>query len=228
MQLCAVFDLAFVDLEFLIFVPCLDLLLFIFLLIFLSLVVGSLLVDLLAGFAGGVAPSSRRPPPTRGNCPGPCPRSLPADSRPTEDRSRQSPGAVPARWQPTGPGRRRSGVTRIHRLPAAAIGITLAVAACAQQPAPVGTVSGLVRGWGGPAVMIHGKSRQAINGAPMTHQAVTLTGGHRVVRVTTDASGRFSARVPPGTYDVTSCASTTRVVVQAGQSSSLDLRCYFP
>lgn len=30
MQLCAVFDLAFVDLEFLIFVPCLDLLLFIF------------------------------------------------------------------------------------------------------------------------------------------------------------------------------------------------------
>ena len=62
----------------------------------------------------------------------------------------------------------------------------------------------------------------------MTHQAVTLTGGHRVVRLTTDASGLFSARVAPGTYEVTSCASPTQIVVHAGQSASLALRRYFP
>lgn len=105
---------------------------------------------------------------------------------------------------------------------------TVAVAACASQPATPGTVPGVVRGWGGPAVLIHGKPRVAINGAPMTHQAVTLTSRHRVVRVTTDGAGRFSARVAPGTYVVTSCASPATAVVRAGRSLSLDLRCYFP
>ena len=111
---------------------------------------------------------------------------------------------------------------------AAVLGATVTVAACTAQPATPGTVSGVVRGWGGPAVLVHGKPRQAINGAPMTHQAVTLTGRHGVVHATTDGSGRFSARVPPGTYVVSSCASPARVVVHAARSVSLDLRCYFP
>ena len=104
---------------------------------------------------------------------------------------------------------------------------TAAVTACADQPATLGTVAHAVRGRGGPTVLIRGKPQQATNGAPMTHQAVTPTGGHRV-RVTTDASGRFSARMAPGTYDVTSSASSTKVVVHAGRSASSDLRCYFP
>lgn len=85
-----------------------------------------------------------------------------------------------------------------------------------------------MRGWGGPAVLIHGKPRVAIRGAPLTHQAVTLTSRHGVVRVTTDGAGRFSARVAQLTYVVTSCAGPATAVVHAGRSLSLDLRFYFP
>jgi hypothetical protein len=105
---------------------------------------------------------------------------------------------------------------------------TFAAAACGSQPSTPGRVAGVVRGWGGPAVLIHGKPQVAINGAPMTHQSVTLTSRRGVVHVTTDGAGRFSARVAPGTYVVTSCASPATAVVHAGRSLSLDLRCYFP
>ena len=133
------------------------------------------------------------------------------------------------RRQPTSGGGRQSGVRGGQAIQGAAVLVaTVAAAACGSQPATPGTVAGVLRGWGGPALLVHGQPRVAINGAPMTHQAVTLTSPHGVVRVTTDGTGRFSARVAPGTYVVTSCASPATAVVHAGRSLSLDLRCYFP
>lgn len=103
------------------------------------------------------------------------------------------------------------------------------VAACSHQAAATGMVSGVVRTYGGPAVVVDGKVTMAMNGVATAGQTVTASrGGRSVATTTTDKNGRFSLALSPGDYIVTACAPGVNAAVRAEQTTSVELTCAVP
>jgi hypothetical protein len=120
-----------------------------------------------------------------------------------------------------------------HMRTAALIGICvclLGLSACAggSDPASVaasGTLTGRVLMYGGPANATTGK--QALSGVPEPNVTVTVqSGSGSITRTTTDAAGRFTFHVTPGTYTLQNCGEQVHVEVRAGRSISED--CVMP
>ena len=117
----------------------------------------------------------------------------------------------------------------------AAIVIVLALAECAlvgcassgggADASGQGTVTGVVRTYGGPLLP---NGQMAANGNPSSGVTVTATSNGKTVASTvtgTDGSYRFT--LPPGSYVVTGCSNAT-VVASAGLVAHQDLRCDVP
>ena len=115
---------------------------------------------------------------------------------------------------------------------AASIGLMLALTACSQQSpstngvsasstaATTGTLSGLVRMYGGPMNPQTGK--QALNGSPGPDWTVkVLSGSQTVAEAKSDAAGKFRFSLAPGRYTL-ACGQEPSVVVVAGQTVSVD------
>lgn len=121
----------------------------------------------------------------------------------------------------------------------ASIGLFLAVAslmagtsACtgSSQQSADATVSGTVRGYGGPAVLIHGKPRMAVDGAPEPNQPITArrTDG-LVVNSASGRDGRYGIGLPPGRYVIRAgCSIAVTITVRSGELLTVPLRCDFP
>jgi hypothetical protein len=113
------------------------------------------------------------------------------------------------------------------------IGLLLALSACsapqsgstsgaATSPtgATTGTLTGLVRMYGGPMNPQTGK--QALNGSPGRDWPVTvLSGGQTVAETTSDADGTFRLTLAPGRYTL-ACGQEPGVTVVAGHTVSVD------
>jgi len=83
-----------------------------------------------------------------------------------------------------------------------------------------GTVSGVVRGHGGPATPAH--PRGAYTGQPLPGYDLVFTDAvGDSVTVTTDARGRYSVSLSPGTWAV-ACGARAHVAVAAGARTTLD------
>lgn len=83
-----------------------------------------------------------------------------------------------------------------------------------------GTLTGVVRMFGGPLDPSTG--RQALNGRPASRWRVTVRSGTRVVaQVTSDPTGRFTVRLPQGSYQL-DCLGPRSVVVIVGQTTTGD------
>ena len=115
---------------------------------------------------------------------------------------------------------------------AASIGLMLALTACSQQSpstsgvpasstaATTGTLTGLVRMYGGPMNPQTGK--QALNGSPGPDWTVkVLSGTQTVAEAKSDAAGKYRFSLAPGRYTV-ACGQEPSVVVVAGQTVSVD------
>jgi hypothetical protein len=115
---------------------------------------------------------------------------------------------------------------------AASIGLMLALTACSQQSpsnsgvpasstaATTGTLTGLVRMYGGPMNPQTGK--QALNGSPGPDWTVkVLSGSQTVAEAKSDAAGKFRFSLAPGRYTL-ACGQEPSVVVVAGQTVSVD------
>lgn len=114
---------------------------------------------------------------------------------------------------------------------AASIGLMLALAACSLQSpstsgvpassaATTGTLTGLVRMYGGPMNPQTGK--QALNGSPGPDWTVkVLSGSQTVAEAKSDAAGKFRFSLAPGRYTL-ACGQEPSVVVVAGQTASVD------
>ena len=86
--------------------------------------------------------------------------------------------------------------------------------------ATTGTVTGVVRMYGGPMNPKTGK--QTLNGSPGANWPVTVLAHGRSVAVdTSDAAGRFRFHLAPGSYTL-ACAPERHVVITAGQTVSVD------
>jgi hypothetical protein len=98
-----------------------------------------------------------------------------------------------------------------------------------REPDATATLTGVVRGYGGPAVLVGGSPRQALNGDPMPHQAVvaTDTAGH-TFDTTSDAQGRYVLYLVPGTYTIAGCGQPASVGLAANRVTSLDEACPVP
>jgi hypothetical protein len=134
--------------------------------------------------------------------------------------------------QPRQPATRRTGV-RALGLAASRAGAlialaTMTVAGCSGHG--TGVITGEVRGFGGPAVMVNGHVHSAVNGTPMSSQHVSaLRGGDSAASASTGPDGRYKLTVSEGTYMVSpSCSSPVKVSVRAGHTVTVDLRCHFP
>ncbi len=115
---------------------------------------------------------------------------------------------------------------------AAAVALGLGLAACSRQSGPssvtpassaaaatTGTLTGVVRMYGGPMDARTGK--QALNGSPGPDWTVgVLSGGRTVAEGRSDAAGRFLFRLAPGRYTL-ACGQEPSVVVLAGQTVSV-------
>jgi hypothetical protein len=92
------------------------------------------------------------------------------------------------------------------------------------------TVFGTVRGYGGPAILVHGKPREAIDGKGLSGQVVTARRADGdVVRARTDPRGRYAIALPPGRYTIQStCSAPVSVSVVSAQRLRVPLQCDFP
>lgn len=93
-----------------------------------------------------------------------------------------------------------------------------------------GTVVGTVRGYGGPATIVHGKVQPADNGNPMTNSTVTArrTDG-LIVKTSTGPLGHYAMSVPPGRWTLqTECSTSVTVTVASSRQVRVPLRCDFP
>ena len=110
------------------------------------------------------------------------------------------------------------------------LAVVVGAAACSASTAHHYSVTGIVRGYGGPEIVVNGQGHSAINGAPMKDQLVTVRasdGSETSVR--TGARGRFSIALQPGRYTISaSCGLPVQVTVQASSPAPLTLRCDFP
>jgi hypothetical protein len=89
---------------------------------------------------------------------------------------------------------------------------SLVIAAACTSPSD-GTLTGQVKMYGGPFNPTTG--RQSLNGAPGPGWTVIVrSGSQEVARTTSDASGRFSFHLPPGTYTLV-CSVPQPVTVHA-------------
>jgi hypothetical protein len=89
----------------------------------------------------------------------------------------------------------------------------------------VGTVTGVVRTYGGP-LMPNGK--MAADGNPSSGVPVTAShNGKTVASMVTGANGGYRFMLAPGSYVLTGCSAAT-VVVEAGVVVHQDLRCDVP
>jgi hypothetical protein len=118
------------------------------------------------------------------------------------------------------------------RLRVSAVGLLLlpVLAACStsgeQSPTPTvlqtGTLTGRVLMFGGPAAS-QADIAAANAGRPMVGQAVTVQVNHRSVVVkTSDAAGRFSFELNPGSYMLGCPGGYEAFVIAAGQKLSMD------
>lgn len=90
-------------------------------------------------------------------------------------------------------------------------------------------ISGVVRGYGGPAILVHGRPKQALNGDPMRQQEVTASRSGEVVAATsTDRAGRYVLALQPGSYMLKACGMPKEMTVRAGESRTVDLNCLVP
>ena len=93
----------------------------------------------------------------------------------------------------------------------------LSLASC--TPPAEGTLVGQVKMYGGPASTSTG--RQGLDGEPGPGIQVTVSVGSQVIATTTsDASGRFTFHLAPGTY--TLCSNSQPVTVAADVQSTAD------
>lgn len=112
----------------------------------------------------------------------------------------------------------------------ASVGLMLVLTACSQQSgstsgvpasstaATTGTLTGLVRMYGGPLNPQTGK--QALNGSPGPDWTVkVLSGAQTVAETKSDAAGKFHFTLAPGRYTL-ACGQEPRVTVEAGQTVS--------
>ena len=108
----------------------------------------------------------------------------------------------------------------------------LSVAACGDgsTPSPKATVTGTVRGYGGPLIMNHGKPHMAIDGAPETNQRITARRSDGlIVRATTDSKGRYTLSLLPGHWSVqAACSLPVSLTFRSEQRTRVPLRCDFP
>jgi hypothetical protein len=115
---------------------------------------------------------------------------------------------------------------------AASVGLMLVLTACSQQSgstsgvpasstaATTGTLTGLVRMYGGPMNPQTGK--QALNGFPGPDWTVkVLSGAQTVAEAKSDAAGKFRFSLAPGRYTL-ACGQEPSVTVVAGQTVSVD------
>jgi hypothetical protein len=115
---------------------------------------------------------------------------------------------------------------------AASVGLILVLTACSQQTgstsgvpasstaATTGTLTGLVRMYGGPMNPQTGK--QALNGSPGPDWTVkVLSGAQTVAEAKSDAAGKFLFALAPGRYTL-ACGQEPGVTVVAGQTVSVD------
>jgi hypothetical protein len=102
-------------------------------------------------------------------------------------------------------------------------------AACSSATDHGSTVSGVVRAYGGPAEIVHGKAQTALNGAPMRDQVVTVRRSDgSTLKVRTGGSGRFRLSLQPGRYTISpSCGTSVQVTVATSSPAALTLRCDF-
>jgi hypothetical protein len=115
----------------------------------------------------------------------------------------------------------------------AAFALILSLAACSHQSGPTGatpasassaattgTLTGLVRMYGGPMDAQTGK--QALNGSPGPDWTVkVLSGAQTVAEGKSDAAGKFRFTLAPGRYSL-ACGQGPTVVVVAGQTVSVE------
>ena len=94
------------------------------------------------------------------------------------------------------------------------------------------TVRGIVRGYGGPAVLVQGTPKQALNGDPMARQQVTASRSSKVVAETTsDQAGRYVLHLPAGPYTLSACgiaAGSVQVTLRSDELKAQDLSCLVP
>ncbi len=115
---------------------------------------------------------------------------------------------------------------------AASIGLILSLTACSQHngstsgtpasptTASTGTLTGLVRMYGGPMNPQTGK--QALNGSPGPDWTVkVLSGAQTVAEARSDAAGKFRFTLAPGRYTL-ACGQEPGVTVVVGQTVSVD------
>jgi len=112
--------------------------------------------------------------------------------------------------------------------PVVSVGLMLVLAACSRQSGsgsgpllsstgpPTGTLTGMVRMYGGPPNLQTGK--QALNGSPGPDWTVkVLSGAKTAAVVTSDAAGEFRVSLAPGRYTI-ACGHEPSVTVVAGQT----------
>ena len=108
------------------------------------------------------------------------------------------------------------------------IALILGLTACSHQSGPTGatpaattgTLTGLVRMYGGPMNVETGK--QALNGSPGPDWTVkVMSGAQTVAAAKSDAAGKFRFTLAPGRYSL-ACGQEPTVVVVAGQTVSVE------
>ena len=115
---------------------------------------------------------------------------------------------------------------------AASVGLMLVLTACSQHSgstsglpasptaATTGTLTGLVRMYGGPMNPQPGK--QALNGSPGPDRTVkVLSDAQTVAAAKSDSAGKFRFALAPGRYTL-ACGQDPGVTVVAGQTASVD------
>ena len=127
---------------------------------------------------------------------------------------------------------------RVRALGLAASSLAVAIAGCSLSSAPfrattpsssqtvaaTGTLTGLVRLYGGPLNPTTGK--MALNGSPGPDWPVkVLAGATSVAEAKSDAAGRFRFHLAPGRYTL-GCAQAPSILVVAGQT--VDVDCVVP
>lgn len=100
---------------------------------------------------------------------------------------------------------------------------------CSHDAPATGTIKGVVRVYGGPAVVVDGKVTMALNGSPGPEQAVTVSRDSKpVATASTDERGQYSLQLAPGRYAIRACGPDIPVIVTSGHTTTVDLRCDVP
>ena len=102
----------------------------------------------------------------------------------------------------------------MHKAVVGLAGVLVGLTALCGCAASTGTVTGVVRGYGG--------FNGTMNGAPMAGQQVRFQGSDgALTTVTSDEDGRFTASLSPGDYTLV-CNDRPHVAVTAGQIVTMD------